>query len=328
MKKSVLPVFIGLLIFATTLFSSCGSSKWMSDFDKAKAIAKKTNKDIYLLFSGDDWAESSLSFKQKVTNTKEFAKKYGKEFVFVNIDFSQDEYAKVEVADDASPSEKKQAEQIRLAYEKKEALGRCYNVQQFPSSYVISFEGYVLSPIEITSESLESFEHYSSVLESKRENILQIKKLVEDVRNSEGVQKAKAIDSLLMETSPEYRILLKELVFEFPSLDKNNETGFLGDYEIQGAYYKSVEAIANGENPTEPLVLLCDNENLNVGQKQQALYMAAFIESKLYNPDINKVHEYLLRAYEMDSESEYAQEIFMSLQSVKSLLQNSMENAN
>ena len=50
-------IFIAVLT-AVFLLVSCGAPKWYSDFDSAKEAAKKQKKDIYLLFSGDDWAEA------------------------------------------------------------------------------------------------------------------------------------------------------------------------------------------------------------------------------------------------------------------------------
>lgn len=70
-------IFIAVLT-AAFLLVSCGAPKWYSDFDSAKEAAKKQKKDIYLLFSGDDWAETSKPFKEKIVLTKDFSDEFGK----------------------------------------------------------------------------------------------------------------------------------------------------------------------------------------------------------------------------------------------------------
>ena len=77
-------------------FASCGSA-WLTDFDAAKKSAEKSNKNIMLLFSGDDWDSASADYKKAVFNDSKFISAVKKDNVLVNIDFSQTEYAKTEL---------------------------------------------------------------------------------------------------------------------------------------------------------------------------------------------------------------------------------------
>lgn len=118
MKKKMVRIFAVSVIALGTLFVSCdkdtkkedaaGKSAvtWTTSFEKAKKQATAKNREIFILFSGDDWVDSCIPFKQKILYTKEFAQQFGKKFVFLNIDFSQKEYALADVAEDASKKRK------------------------------------------------------------------------------------------------------------------------------------------------------------------------------------------------------------------------------
>jgi len=138
MKKGLLK--IGATLFAATLLLSGCSKKaaWYTDLDEAKAYAKKTDKNIFLLFSGDDWVAESKTFKDTIANSEEFIKAASKDYVLVNIDFSQEEYAKTALADDATEEQQKEAERIYALYEKKTEVAQKYNLYQYPSMFLLT----------------------------------------------------------------------------------------------------------------------------------------------------------------------------------------------
>lgn len=43
---------------------------WTTSFEKAKKQATAKNREIFILFSGDDWVDSCIPFKQKILYTK------------------------------------------------------------------------------------------------------------------------------------------------------------------------------------------------------------------------------------------------------------------
>ena len=266
-----------LTAIISTLFVSCGSG-WKGNYDDALKTAQRKNKDVFLVFTGDDWTDDSLPFKENILNRKEFTSKYSRDYVFCNIDFSQEEFARSKVDDDASSSEKKAAEKIAEVYKRKEVLGRFYNVKSWPSVYICSYEGYVLATVPFSAEkdTTCTVEEYCSKLEEYRGSAEVVKGLVKAVRGSAGTEKAEAIDALVKGSSSTYSDLFMNLIYEFPSLDPENTTGRLGFYELAGAYYLSYDATTKNEDPAKPFLDVIEKGNLSRDQIQEAWYMAAY----------------------------------------------------
>lgn len=59
---------------------------WLTDFDKAKKIAKETKKPILLYFTGSDWCPPCKMLKKDFFYTEKFKKK-AENFVLVMADF-------------------------------------------------------------------------------------------------------------------------------------------------------------------------------------------------------------------------------------------------
>jgi|GEM_PF-358114 len=63
------------------------SIQWNTNFEKAVAEAKTSNKPLLLLFTGTGWCPFCVRLDKEVFTTSEFANAAGKEFVFVKLDF-------------------------------------------------------------------------------------------------------------------------------------------------------------------------------------------------------------------------------------------------
>ena len=307
-----------LAAIISTLFVSCGSG-WKGNYDDALKTAQRKNKDVFLVFTGDDWTDDSLPFKENILNRKEFTSKYSRNYVFCNIDFSQEEFARSKVDDDASSSEKKAAEKIAEVYKRKEVLGRFYNVKSWPSVYICSYEGYVLATVPFSAEkdTTCTVEEYCSKLEEYRGSAEVVMGLVKAVRGSAGTEKAEAIDALVKGSSSTYSDLFMNLIYEFPSLDPENTTGRLGFYELAGAYYLSYDATTKNEDPAKPFLDVIEKGNLSRDQIQEAWYMAAY--SLINGEDFNSrlVTEYLEKAYAVNPTGKNAGKILTNLQQMK-----------
>lgn len=100
---------------------------WLTDFEKAKAMAKEQNRHILMDFSGSDWCGWCIKLDQEVFQKDEF-KAYAKDhLVLMLADF---------------PSDKSnQSAELRKQNEK---LMREFGVRGFPSVFVLSPEGEVI----------------------------------------------------------------------------------------------------------------------------------------------------------------------------------------
>jgi thioredoxin-related protein len=310
-KNSAKKIFAILAAAVCIVFSSCKKPLWTTDYDEAKILAAKQKKDILLLFSGDDWTENSMPFRENVLQADSFQKEFKKSYIFLNVDFSQLEFAKTELDENSTEAEKAEAKKIEEEYRRKELLARYYNVQSWPAVYLVSAEGYVLSAVEIDAEKIAeiSAEEFSAQVKKSAEDSAELKKQISLLKKSSGVEKAKTIHAVLQNSSQSFSFLLKDLVYEFPSLDPENSLGILGDYELQTAYFKSVENFENGSDPAEPFLNAADSANLSAEQKQEALYMAAYSLANSAEPDFARIKSLLNQSYELDTTSSFAGEI-------------------
>ncbi|MBQ5499614.1 MAG: thioredoxin family protein [Treponema sp.] len=103
-------------LFVLSFFSCSNGKKWYTNFDEASAKAKKSGKNIFLLFSGDDWDNTSADFKTNVLQTEEFAKEIGKKYILLNLALGGQNGGKID--DEALPM-RYEIDYVRI-YEKTE----------------------------------------------------------------------------------------------------------------------------------------------------------------------------------------------------------------
>ena len=72
-----------MLLGAVSMYSQ----HWKSDFEDAKTIAAKENKNIVLVFSGSDWCAPCMKLDKVVWQSDEFKKESEKNWVTYKADF-------------------------------------------------------------------------------------------------------------------------------------------------------------------------------------------------------------------------------------------------
>jgi len=142
-------IFIMLLIIASVV--SVQAQNWLTDFDKAKAVAKAEDKPIVLVFQGSDWCAPCIKLEKEIWSSAEF-KEYSKtHFVLLKADFPRRK------KNSLSDSQAQHNAQLAEAYNKRGL---------FPFVAMLDAEGKVLgetgykkiTPKEYISL-LESFNH-------------------------------------------------------------------------------------------------------------------------------------------------------------------------
>lgn len=329
MKKNIFTKIITSVILASTLMlSSCGKKDlWNSNFEEAKSIAEKKNKNIFLVFSGEDWDNNSAALKSNILNTKEFKKEIAPNYVLAIIELSQSEFAKTAIDDTATEEQKKEAERIIAEYEVKERILQDYYVDSFPSIYIVSSEGYVLANIPY-SETMTSTADLKANIESQKELIDTMSDAISAVRKSSGTEKAVALDALYNMTVEDYRAILTPAVAEIPTLDPENTTGLAGKYELINGYADAVEKIMRDndiDGAVSVLTDICNSSRISNQEKQEALYTAAFMMARCGSQDYDKMTELLEKAISLEPESNMAQEIEATIQAIQNMKKTVLE---
>lgn len=325
---------LAVLMVLSSLLVSCNKNKsaWLTDYTTAQEQAQKTKKNMLLLFSGDDWDGTSQTLKETVLNQKAFYGPASKKYVLVNIDFSQEEYAKVNIADDATEEEIAEAQRIEQLYVEREDLAERFNLSAYPSLYVISPEGLALSQIFL--EPLSSVELGEEEQEDKKEtpaSLLEkieateeeqqiLSELIAKIDAAEGLDRVRAIDALYQATDPELRNPLSTFAQEVVSLDPQNQTGLVGKYEYELANERAMQyAMYTGDvvSASKEFELVCETGHLSELEKQNAYYMAAYILAMSSEPDFDKMLELLDRSYQQDTNSDLAAQILGVIENIR-----------
>lgn len=86
-KKTQLKKMKKIILSTLLLLTACAYSQdWKSNFDDAKSIATKENKNILLVFSGSDWCAPCIKLDRNVWQSDAF-KKESEKWVLYKADF-------------------------------------------------------------------------------------------------------------------------------------------------------------------------------------------------------------------------------------------------
>lgn len=69
------------------LNSNAADSKWLTDLEKAKELARRENKAVLLDFTGSDWCPPCIQLKRQVFSKPHFQEYADEKLVLVEIDF-------------------------------------------------------------------------------------------------------------------------------------------------------------------------------------------------------------------------------------------------
>lgn len=105
------------------------AQEWQTDFERAKAIAAKENREIIMVFQGSDWCAPCIKLDREIWSSEEF-KSYAKDhFVMMKVDFPR----------------KKANALVPEQQEKNNKLAETYNKQgYFPFVVVFDAQGHKL----------------------------------------------------------------------------------------------------------------------------------------------------------------------------------------
>lgn len=124
--KKVLTALLLTGLFSLVL-SAATPKGWTSDFEAAKKTAAESKRLMYVLFTGSDWCGYCIKLQKEVLSKPDFKKLGEKDFVLVYIDFPRKSRADNPMAN--------------------RALSEMYNVQGYPTAFVMDPNGKVLTKI-------------------------------------------------------------------------------------------------------------------------------------------------------------------------------------
>ena len=307
MKK----IIFVLLTLSMLFFVGCKSEpvEWLTDLDQATLAAEENNKDLLIFFSGLGWDGYSEQFTSEILTKDAFLKEIGANYIPVQLNIVLDEEGLTEEEIAINQSN------YMIAY----SLG----VSSVPSVIVTSKEWIPYGGILYTAET--TIDSAVSEFKAIKKAGDAIRKLTPKIEKASGVKKAELIDELYSSVSEEFSYQFTDYIAEFPSLDPENKTGKLGKYKLLLAYDESL-AIFNESGDidaaSQVFIDLAESGLLTVEEYQTAYYNAAYLESYGGQIVTENTVPYLQKAYDAAPESELADSILLTIESLTSM-QNS-----
>ena len=304
MKK----IIFVLLTLSMLFFVGCKSEpvEWLTDLDQAMLAAEENNKDLLIFFSGLGWDGYSEQFTSEILSKDAFLKEVGTNYVPVQLNILLDEEGLTEEEIVVNQSN------YMIAY----SLG----VSSVPSIMVLTKDGNPYGSILYTEDT--TVESVVADFKAIKKAGDAISKLTGKIEKATGVNKAELIDELYSSVSEEFSYLFTDYIAEFPSLDPENKTGKLGKYKLLLAYDESL-AIFNESGDIDAaaqvFINLAESGLLTVDEYQTAYYNAAYLESYGGQIVTENTVPYLQKAYDAAPESELADSILLTIESLTSL---------
>ncbi len=318
--------FVKLFAVAATalLAVSCGkgpkidSSKWLDSLNDGLTAATNENKKVLVFFSVDDQDGVSADLKQSVFSSDDFVAKYTKDYVLVNLDYSNSLFAEVQTLQSGSEEEQKKGEELIAKIENNMVVINMYNVETSPAFYVLSKQGFVEALIDITSED-NTLAAVDARFAEKETAIAEFDNMLKATSKGSKTDKINAIEALFEASAPQHRQVLTPLSEELIKLDPKNESGLVGKHVVSVANSNAIKAYVrqDPETASSEFVKAAENQYVESEDRQGAYYTAGYLLAQSGSQDYQTMVDLFEKSYEAAPESEHAQQIKQMIEVVK-----------
>ena len=263
MKK----ILIILLVALLSSLSSYSAEGWETNIEKAKNIAKTTNKSILIKFTGSDWCPPCIELEKTVFATSDFTKYAEDKLVLVELDYPQRK---------EQPAELKKQNQM---------LQQKYKIQGFPTVLITDSEGL---PFAKTGFQPGGPEFYSEHLDQFLAKKVLIDSAYEEADKLTGDARAEKLVKALNQIPEDLLFHYQDVMEEIYELDPEDTTGFKKTQSLKAPLKElqgSVVGLAVQGKIDEALKSVDDfitSNSLEGENKQNAL----MVKLNCFNPQI------------------------------------------
>ena len=303
MKKNYKTLSVLLLSLLVLSFASC--SKAVKDdngvytvsTDAAKA-AKKNGKPVVVVATMGEVDLYSTDFINYVLNDPRFKDEIAQDYNVLHLDFSQSAYEATAVGPDATKEEIKIADKNAAIMQKNTLLASRLNLQDTPSIYLLSSDMYFIKQLDYLTDEVTNYDSFKNLLLKQEEDITLFNEKVMNAKNGSKEDRLVGINRLYDDTDIVYRAFLGDLIDDYISLDKNNETGLLSKYLIARADIDSSNYFMAGDiaNAVKVYVKCAEDERIEAEYKQNLYYLASYMLASTNSIDYEAMINYLEKA--------------------------------
>jgi thioredoxin-related protein len=201
----------GMVLLALAHYAPAADGGWYTDFEAAKAKAKKEKKHLLVNFSGSDWCGWCIRLDREIFSNEAFTKEAPKHFVLVELDF---------------PQRKEQPAKLKT---QNEELRRRFRVSGFPTIIMADAKA---RPYGRTGYQPGGPEAYLKHLLELRANKLAAEELFAKAEKAKGLEKARLLDEALGKLEKNGPIdSYQDVIESIKKLDPKNKGGLKAKYE-------------------------------------------------------------------------------------------------
>lgn len=340
MKKISIFAVLGA-VFA--LFS-CSKPEWKASFEEGRALAEKSGKFILLNFRAES-DEVSEKLSEIGFGGEDFLSQYGKNFSFVEIDFT-DRLKSESLNPDASEEERQNAEKIIRETQDSVALAERYGIRTLPSTFVLTQEGYVVQSLNFYKirddfdpnkpdamdapfDEIFALDDYAEICKKCDEAIV----LAEDFRSNLKIARSDgkiedriaAIDEVFDSTDFSYRYLIRDLSALAVEIDGENVSGSIAKHQMSLVSAEAVDAGEDFDKAARAFEDGAEKPFLTENDRQLLFYQAAMALFRLGSGRHADVKNLLQKSIDAAPESEQVPLLQEMISYIDTLAENQVE---
>lgn len=294
-----------LITMVAPAFSAEG---WLTNIEKAREVAAKEKKAVFVEFTGSDWCPPCMALKKDVFDSEEFKALAKEKLVTVELDFPQEK----EIS----------AEQKKYNNEQSEK----YSISGYPTAMLMNEQG---TTFWIRVGGTNDKDSYISEIKDALEKKDSILSNLEKAKSAKGMEKAKLLDQALKAMSSDLKEANANLADEIIALDKDDTLKYgeqkkekeqfkTDEKEFSDFFRKEVSPLAGEEKFTEAIEKVekyLTDKKLPAKSKQR--FSTVIISLLLGSGEIDKALERAEEIIKIDVSSEMAQDIKGAIENIK-----------
>lgn len=293
----IFALFVGLV--------SCSNvAPWYTDFDEALEVAKRYDKDMFVVFTGLEWDTDSKRLKTEIFDRSEFLGFTAKQYVLVRLELP---FKNVEIPEEYGAKN----------YE----IAQRYGVHASPSIVLLTKTGQAFSRVQLFTDT-KTVDDMIALLKTYEGTRKKIDKIYKKMEKAEGFARVSLINDYVDAIPIEFRGTLSPYFDEIIRSDPENKSGFLGKYKLEKAYELSRRDFSSGDMIAAAnrfFSLLNEKGLLDDLQTQKAYYTAAYFSTQSRKVPVDQIIGYLKKAYDAAPNSSVAPDIFSIMESLGSV---------
>ena len=297
LMKTLMCALLALTVIGCSNTVTDYNGIYTSTKDAAKA-AKKSGKPVVVVatMKGSDFYSEDII--NVIFSDDRFVDEIAKDYVVLHLDFSEEAYQATVFNDESTKEEIKAAEKNAKIMQDNTLLASRLNLQETPAIFIMSKDMYFISMLDYLTDEVTNYDSFKALIDRQKEDIDLFEEKIKAATTGTREEKLSGIDRIYEDTDIVYRAFLSELIDEYISLDKNNETGLLSKYIIAKADIESSNYFMAGDvaNAVKVYAECANDERIDASDRQNLYYLCSYLLVATNSTDFDAIRTFLQKA--------------------------------